>query len=77
MTDAKGVQTRVTIVARLVLMAAAGVAACGLVAGSAFWGSSRQATAAEAVTEASDAMSHQWNADMMHDGLRADVVSAR
>jgi methyl-accepting chemotaxis protein len=35
-----------------------------------------QSTDAAALAKVSDAMSRQWNADMMHDALRADVMSA-
>ncbi|MFG1609310.1 methyl-accepting chemotaxis protein [Actinoplanes sp. NPDC049265] len=67
---------KLTIVARLLLMTIAGVVAAFLVAGAATWGSNGQAAAARQITRVSDAMSHQWNADMMHDGLRADVMTA-
>jgi methyl-accepting chemotaxis protein len=68
--------SRVTIVARLMIMAGAGLGAVALVAGTASWASSNQAKAAQNIAAVSDAMSHQWNADMMHDGIRADVMSA-
>jgi methyl-accepting chemotaxis protein len=69
-------QSRLTIIARLAIMAGAGVICVGMVAGAAAWGSSDQAAAARAMARISDGMSNQWNADMMHDGLRADVMSA-
>ena len=65
-----------TIVARLMLLAGAGLAAAGLVAGTATWGSDNQAEATRNIAAISDGMSRQWNADMMHDGIRADVMSA-
>jgi methyl-accepting chemotaxis protein len=58
------------------VMAGAGLAAVALVALIATWGSSNQADTTEAIAAISDGMSHQWNADMMHDGMRADVMSA-
>jgi methyl-accepting chemotaxis protein len=65
-----------TIVVRLMIMAAAGIVSVGVVGGTAAWGSANQAQAAGAMARISDGMSRQWNADMMHDGLRADVMSA-
>jgi methyl-accepting chemotaxis protein len=68
--------SRVTIVARLVAMAFVAVIAVALISGAAAWGSADQAGATRDIARISDGMSHQWNADMMHDGLRADVMSA-
>jgi methyl-accepting chemotaxis protein len=68
--------SRFTIVARLVLMAAIGVASVVLVGVAAGWGTANQAEATADIEDISDGMSSQWNADMMHDGLRADVMSA-
>jgi methyl-accepting chemotaxis protein len=65
-----------TIVARLVLMGVAGLVSVGIVAAFAVYSSSRQATANRNIALVSDGMSDQWNADMMHDALRADVMSA-
>jgi len=65
-----------TIVARLLVMGAAGLLSVALVVGFAIYSSSVQAAANRDIARVSDAMSHQWNADMMHDGLRADVMSA-
>ena len=67
---------RFTIVARLVLMAAIGVASVVLVGIAAAWGSTHQIEATDEIAAISDGMSSQWNADMMHDGIRADVMSA-
>jgi methyl-accepting chemotaxis protein len=67
---------RVTVIARLVITAACAVAAVVLVGGAAGWGSAGQSQAAAEMGRISDGMSRQWNADMMHDGLRADVMSA-
>jgi methyl-accepting chemotaxis protein len=66
----------ITIVARLVAMAAAGLLSVALVVGFAFYSSSVQAAASRDMAIVSDGMSDQWNADMMHDALRADVMSA-
>ncbi|GAA2560633.1 methyl-accepting chemotaxis protein [Winogradskya consettensis] len=57
-------------------MAAIGVASVALVGAVAAVGTSRQDAATDDIAVISDGMSHQWNADMMHDGLRADVMSA-
>jgi len=69
-------RARVTILVRLTLMAAVGVVSIGLVGGAAAWASANQDQATRNMATISDGMSHQWNADMMHDGLRADVMSA-
>jgi methyl-accepting chemotaxis protein len=66
----------ITIVARLLVMAVAGLLSVGLVVGFAIYSSSAQAGAGREMARVSDGMSDQWNADMMHDGLRADVMSA-
>jgi methyl-accepting chemotaxis protein len=65
-----------TIVARLVMMSVAGLVSVGIVVAFAIYSSSQQAAANREITRISDGMSHQWNADMMHDALRADVMSA-
>src|SRR5689334_8598395 len=57
-------------------MAVAGLLSVGLVLGFAIYRSSAQAAAGREMARVSDGMSDQWNADMMHDGLRADVMSA-
>ena len=58
------------------LMAAIGVGSVALVGITAGWGSAQQTAATDDIATISDGMSSQWNADMMHDGLRADVMSA-
>ncbi len=68
--------TRITIVVRLLLLAGAGLAAVALVTGVSSWGSAHQAEATRRIGAISDGMSRQWNADMMHDAIRADVMSA-
>jgi methyl-accepting chemotaxis protein len=74
-SDSRG-RSAVTIVARLLAMGAAGLLSVALVAAFAIYSSSRQAAANREIARISDGMSHQWNADMMHDALRADVMSA-
>jgi methyl-accepting chemotaxis protein len=68
--------TRITIVVRLLLLAASGLAAVALVTGVSSWGSAHQAQATRRIAAISDGMSQQWNADMMHDAIRGDVMSA-
>jgi methyl-accepting chemotaxis protein len=68
--------SRITIVLRLMILAGCGLAAVALVAIASTWGSSNQAAATRDIAAISDGMSHQWNADMMHDDIRADVMSA-
>ena len=62
--------------ARLLVMGAAGLLSVALVVGFAIYSASGQAKASALMARVSDGMSHQWNADMMHDALRADVMSA-
>ncbi|AGZ39921.1 methyl-accepting chemotaxis protein [Actinoplanes friuliensis] len=76
MESQQHVRSRLTIVARLVLMAAIGVASVALVGAASSWASENQSDATDRIAAISDGMSSQWNADMMHDGLRADVMSA-
>jgi methyl-accepting chemotaxis protein len=66
----------ITIVARLLAMGAAGLLSVGLVVAFAVYSSSAQARASRDIARVSSGMSSQWNADMMHDALRADVMSA-
>jgi methyl-accepting chemotaxis protein len=65
-----------TIVARLLMMGAAGLLSVGLVVAFSMYSSHVQADANRDIARVSDGMSHQWNADMMHDALRADVMAA-
>ncbi|WP_229716212.1 methyl-accepting chemotaxis protein [Mangrovihabitans endophyticus] len=67
---------RITIGARLMMMAGACVAAVALVAVAGYSGTTRQAEAEREMDRTSAAMSSQWNADMMHDALRADVMAS-
>jgi len=67
---------RVTVAARLAALALAGVTTVGWVAASSYLTSREQAASAREMSRVGDAMSAQWNADMMHDALRADVLGA-
>ena len=68
--------TRLTITARLVLQAAAGVLGLLIIAAVALTSSSAQSRSSRDMASVSEGMSAQWNADMLHDGIRADVMSA-
>jgi methyl-accepting chemotaxis protein len=57
-------------------MAVVAVFSLWLVSAAAGWASANQDRATRDIATISDGMSHQWNADMMHDGIRADVMSA-
>ncbi|WP_181043763.1 methyl-accepting chemotaxis protein [Actinokineospora auranticolor] len=61
---------------RLLVMTGVGVAALGIMAGVAGYATGAQADATDDLARVSAAMSAQWNADMMHDGIRADVMAA-
>ncbi|OLF14786.1 hypothetical protein BU204_25275 [Actinophytocola xanthii] len=53
-----------------------GVGALAAMLGVAAYANSVQAQGTASLATVSAAMSEQWNADMMHDGLRADVMAA-
>src|SRR4051812_12595873 len=57
-------------------MIAAGLVSVGIVVGFGMYSSARQAAVNRDMTRVSNGVSDQWNADMMHDALRADVMSA-
>ncbi|MFC7532166.1 methyl-accepting chemotaxis protein [Actinoplanes sp. GCM10030250] len=65
-----------TIVGRLIALGAAGLLSLALVTGFAVRNSDDQSEANDEIATVSAAMSNQWNADMMHDALKADVMSA-
>ncbi|WP_026423165.1 methyl-accepting chemotaxis protein [Actinokineospora inagensis] len=65
-----------TVRGRLGLMASGGVVALGVMAGVAGYASGAQGTATDELAKVSAAMSAQWNADMMHDAVRGDVMAA-
>jgi methyl-accepting chemotaxis protein len=66
----------VTIVGRLLILGAAGLLSVALVTVFAVRSSASQSAANREIAQVSSAMSNQWNADMMHDALKADVMSA-
>ncbi|GIF00142.1 methyl-accepting chemotaxis protein [Paractinoplanes rishiriensis] len=76
MESVSSVSRGLTIVARLMVMGAAGLLSVALVVGFAIYSSAVQAEANRDIAAVSDGMSNQWNADMMHDALRADVMAA-
>ncbi|HYJ75197.1 MAG TPA: methyl-accepting chemotaxis protein [Kineosporiaceae bacterium] len=67
---------RVTVGRRLAAVGAVGVLAVGAVSVTALVGARRQADDAAAMARISAGMNDQWNADMMHDGIRGDVMAA-
>jgi methyl-accepting chemotaxis protein len=67
---------RLTLITRIVLLGAVGVLSVGAVTVSATLASTSQGHAGQMMARISDGMSVQWNADMLHDGLRADVLGA-
>jgi len=67
---------RVTVAARLAALALAGITTVGWVALSSYLTTHAQAASARQMSTVGEAMSAQWNADMMHDALRADVLAA-
>lgn len=67
---------RITIGTRLFAFGAVGMVGVGVVTGVAVYASQAQADSSARMAVASEAMSRQWNADMMHDGIRADVMAS-
>ena len=67
---------RTTITGRLILLGAVGLVALCTVAAVAAVGSTRQADESAQMKTAGVALSEHWNTDMLHDGIRADVMSA-
>ncbi|MEW6354466.1 MAG: methyl-accepting chemotaxis protein, partial [Pseudomonadota bacterium] len=53
-----------------------GLMFCGVIAASGYWGSARLSSALHDVVVTSSALRNHMEADMMHDALRADVLSA-
>jgi methyl-accepting chemotaxis protein len=64
-----------TLVGRITLLVGIAVVAVGAVSVAAAVASASQADAAHEMARTSDGMSRQWNADMLHDGMRADVLA--
>jgi methyl-accepting chemotaxis protein len=67
---------RTTIAGRLILLGAVGLVAMSTVAAVAALGSTRQTDESARMQQVSVALSEHWNTDMLHDGMRADVMSA-
>ncbi|HYY11781.1 MAG TPA: methyl-accepting chemotaxis protein [Kineosporiaceae bacterium] len=67
---------RFTVGRRLAAVAAVGGAAVLGVTAVALAGAASQGDATAAMSTVSEGMSRQWNADMMHDGIRGDVLAA-
>ncbi len=65
-----------TLIARIVLLAGIGAVSVLAVFATSEIESSKQGVAAGHMARISQGMSDQWNADMMHDGLRADVMAS-
>ena len=61
---------------RLAVLTAVGLQSVLVLAGFAWYATTQQAGATSTIVSISAAMDHQWNADMRHDTLRADVMSA-
>ena len=67
---------RLTIRMRVLGGAVVGVGALGAMLAVGTYANHTQSDGTAALARVSTAMSAQWNADMMHDGLRADVMAA-
>jgi methyl-accepting chemotaxis protein len=67
---------RMTVGTRIGALATAGLLAVGTAVGVAAALAGSQSGAVSEMARTSHAMSMQWNADMLHDGMRADVMSA-
>ena len=69
-------EVRIPVARRLALIGAVGVVSVGAVVVAAERGMTTQARDSAAMSRTSAGMSRQWNADMMHDGIRGDVMAA-
>jgi methyl-accepting chemotaxis protein len=67
---------RIPVARRLALIGAVGVVSVGAVAVASERSTHAQAVDSSEMGRISAAMSRQWNADMMHDGIRGDVLGA-
>ncbi len=65
-----------TVGRRLALLSLVAVGAVGATGATAFNQAAAISTQSGAMSAISAAMSQQWNADMLHDGIRADVMAA-
>ena len=67
---------RMTVGTRIAALATAGMLAVGIGVAVAAVSAGKQSKTVQRMARTSHAMSMEWNADMMHDGTRADVMSA-
>jgi methyl-accepting chemotaxis protein len=67
---------RITVGIRVAALAAAGMLAVGVAVAVAAASAGSQSDVVSRMARTSHGMSMQWNADMLHDGMRADVISA-
>jgi methyl-accepting chemotaxis protein len=67
---------RIPVARRLALIGAVGLVSVGAVAVASERSTHAQAVDSSEMGRISAAMSRQWNADMMHDGIRGDVMAA-
>jgi methyl-accepting chemotaxis protein len=67
---------RITVGTRVAALALVAMLEVGAAVGVAAMSAAAQAGAVNRIVRTSNAMSMQWNADMLHDGIRADVMSA-
>jgi methyl-accepting chemotaxis protein len=67
---------KLTITQRLAVLGIAGALSVSTVSLAATVATSKQASVAADMTSISNAMSEEWNADMLHDGIRATVMAA-
>ncbi len=67
---------RMTVRLKVALMAVVGALALIIVASIALTSAARSKDTAHEVAQLSTGLSRQWNADMMHDGIRGDVMAA-
>jgi methyl-accepting chemotaxis protein len=65
-----------TVGRRLALITAVGLLAIVAVGAAGWIGASAQAASAGDMARVSAALSRQWNADMLHEGIRSDVMAA-
>jgi methyl-accepting chemotaxis protein len=64
------------VASRLVVLALAGPGSLAAVTAIGCTGATSQSASAAAMSTVADAMSRQWNAQAMHDGIRGDVIGA-
>ncbi len=67
---------RISVAKRLTIMVTVGALSVGTVALIGFRAAGKQAASASRMGIISDGMSRQWNADMMHNSMRGDVLGA-